>query len=63
MDAATTKALVRGMLIEHFTFAEIARRLGVRCERVTLHTDKVTIRRYLAVRRLARRSLSDGGAE
>lgn len=55
MDAATTRALVRGMLIEGFTFAELARRLGITCERFQVHSDQVTVRTYLAVRALYRR--------
>lgn len=58
MDAATVRALVKGMRIEKFTFAEIARRLGVKCQRFQLQ-DRVTIRRYLAVRRVYRQ-VNDG---
>lgn len=54
VDAGTVRKLVKGMLIEGFTFAEIARRLGVKCERFRVCTDKVTVRKFLQVRRLYR---------
>jgi len=61
IDAAQVKQMVRGMLIEGFTFAEMARRLGLKGQRLRLHTDKVTLRNYLRIRRLYRRTVSETG--
>jgi chorismate-pyruvate lyase len=63
IDAATTRQLVKGMRIEGFTFAEIARRLGVKCQRFRLYTDQVTQRKYLQVRRLYRQQVADASPD
>lgn len=59
IDAGTTRRLVRGMRIEGFTFLEMARRLGLRYDCFRLHRDRVTIRKYLEVRRLYRQHLAE----
>ena len=62
ISTAHVQALVDGMLIEHFTFAEIARRIGLRCQRFRLQTDRVTVRRYLQLRRVYRQAMQDHGS-
>lgn len=57
VDGAATRTLVKRLLIEGFTYAELARRLGLR--RFRLSTTTVTHRKALQVRRLARLTLVD----
>lgn len=45
------------LLIERFTKAEIARRLGLKTTKLQLHTEVITVRNLLKVRRLYRLSL------
>ena len=63
VSTAHVQALVDGMLIEHFTFAEIARRIGLKCQRFRLHTDRVTLKKYLQVRRLYRQAMGEHAAD
>lgn len=59
IDTEQVQRLVDGMLIEHFTFTEIARRIGLKCQRFRLYSDKVTIRKYLQVRRLYQQTMTE----
>lgn len=52
---------IQQLLIERFTRAEIARRLGLKRGRLELHTDRVTLRNVLKVRRLYRLAMGGEG--
>lgn len=60
IDATALHKIVKALLIEDFTYAELARRLHLKCERFRLHTDQVTIGRYRRVRRLYQRLMLEG---
>lgn len=59
VDAKITWKQIKALRIEGFSYAEIARRLGLRWPVLQLHHDKITIRNWLKIRRLARGLLSE----
>jgi hypothetical protein len=52
--------LIDSLRIEHFSYAEIARRLGLPCLRVYFDTDRVTVKSLARVRALYRRINLEG---
>lgn len=63
VSAAETWRLIEKLLIERFTRAEIARQLGLKRGRLELHTDVVTFRNQLSVRRFYRQRVLGEGPE
>lgn len=59
VDAKITWKQIKALRIEGFSYAEIARRLGLRWPVLQLHTDQVTLRNYLKIRRLYRQIHDD----
>jgi hypothetical protein len=58
-SASTTWRLLRSLRIEGFTKAEIARRLGLRRPRLSVHPERVTLRTVLRVQWLYRTVMSE----
>lgn len=54
VSAVETRQLINRMLLERFTRGQIARLLGLKRPRLELHTDVITFRNALKVRRLYR---------
>ncbi len=55
--------LIDSLRIEGYSYAEIARRLGLPSPRIRLYSERVTLKHLLAVRALYRQIMLDGVAE
>lgn len=63
VPASETWRLIERLLIERFKKADIARELGLKRGRLELHTEAVTFRNKLLMRRLYRRRMLGEGPD
>lgn len=59
INAYRTKHLIRSLLGEDYTSADLARRLGLRSERLQFHHASITVRNALKVRSLWRNLMAE----
>lgn len=60
VDARVLWKQIESLRVEHFTYTEIARRLGLPCLRIQFDTDRVTRKNLWKVRRLYRQIMLEG---
>lgn len=60
VSARSMWRLIESLRIEGYTYAAIARKLGLQSPQIQLHTDTVTLRNLLKVRALYRAIMLDG---
>lgn len=63
VSAAEAQRRIKQLLVERFTRAEIARRIGLKRPKLRLHTSVITVRNVLKIRRLYRLTMLNEGPD
>jgi hypothetical protein len=63
ISATEAHRRIKQLLVERFSRAEIARRLGLKQPKLRLHTDFITVRNVLKIRRLYRLTMLTEGPD